>query len=112
MASSMTTWPTGTDLGDWISSPVSDDSVAKFDAIVAAATGVARGYCDSSLLPDNPALCPSEVHTAILIEAARINTRPDNASGVISFGDFASSVQRMDPDVQRLLIRYRVSPSP
>lgn len=112
MPSSLTTWPTGDDLADWIDSPVSSTSTARFDSIVAAATDVVRGHCDPDKLPDNVAQCPESVRTAILIEAARIHTRTQNATGVISFGEFAVRVNRFDPDVERLLINYRVSPSP
>lgn len=108
----MTTWPDGEDLGDWIGASVSPSSTARFDSIVAAATGLIRGYCDPALLPDNAGICPAEIRTAILIEAARIHTRTQNVTGVISFGEYALRVNRFDPDVERLLVRYRVSPSP
>lgn len=104
-------WPAGEDLADWIDSPLSPNSVARFDAIVAAATDVVRGHCDPDKLPDD-GTCPTSVRTAILIEAARIHTRTQNQAGVVSFGDFAVRVNKFDPDVERLLINYRVSASP
>lgn len=110
MSSSMTTWPDGGDLADWISSPKSAALRAKFDGLVAAATGEIRGLCDPSLLPDNAGICPAEVRTAILVEAAWLSTLPDNANGMVSFGDFATVTR--NPKVDRLLIRYRMSPSP
>jgi len=47
--------------------------------------------------------CPSYVRQAILIRAAAIYVRRDSANGTISFGEFATSVRAMDPDVMDLL---------
>jgi hypothetical protein len=44
---------------------------------------------------------PSEVHTATLIQAARIYKRRGSPEGVASFGDFGPvAVSRLDPDIE------------
>ena len=44
---------------------------------------------------------PSEVHTAALIQAARIVKRRGSPEGVANFGDFGTVfVSRLDPDIE------------
>ena len=50
---------------------------------------------------------PSEVHTAALIQAARIYKRRGSPEGVANFGDFGPViVSRIDPDIEANLSPY------
>ncbi len=114
----MAAWPNDQDLLAWIRSesvaPSSEEIVSDcFDA----ANELLRERIDTEMfnavaakagvdVDDEQALaawCPSYVRQAILIRAASILTRRDSANGTISFGEFATRVAKMDPDVDELM---------
>ena len=50
---------------------------------------------------------PSEVHTAALIQAARLYKRRGSPEGVANFGDFGPViVSRLDPDIEAAISPY------
>lgn len=115
----MARWPEGFDLADWISvGPVSDERKALYDAIVEAVTDVVWGDLDPAKMPDQTdqtapeERCPSSVHLAVLILAARVDTRRQSTNGVIASGELFARVGADDPDYRRLIKRYAVSAEP
>lgn len=117
-------WPTDADLFEWLrqesvsefSKSVVTDSFRTADQLIrnrlnvcllkvrAAEVGIETdpdeaGYDEAVL----EAWCPAYVRQAILIRAAKIYTRRDSTNGTIKFGEFASTVSKMDPDVDELL---------
>lgn len=118
------TWPTHVDLEQWLrfesvttaNGPVVKQSFHaadqlirdRIDPVLLAAKAARAGIVTD---PDDDdydaavveAFCPSYVRQAILIRAAAIYSRRDSANGAISFGEFATRVKAMDPDVDELL---------
>lgn len=121
-------WPTVADLEQWLrnesvtasSTEVVADAFRSADQLIraelstdlltakAADAGIitdpdAVGYVEATL----HAWCPAYVRQAILIRAASIYSRRDSTNGTISFGEFATRVAKMDPDVANLLSPVR-----
>ena len=117
-------WPTADDLRSWLrSEQVTETSPEMLALSFDAASELIRDRIDSVLLTAKAekagvivddtdplfdqvtldAYCPSYVRQAILIRAASIYVRRDSANGTISFGEFATSVRSLDPDVESLL---------
>jgi hypothetical protein len=108
----MADWPEAADLIAWLGDAnLSSDSEAKFPEVLEAVTEQIVDMLDPDLLPDDDS-CPPSIRQAILIEAARIWTRSAAANGVIAVGDMAMRVNRFDPDVSRLIYKYRPYPEP
>jgi hypothetical protein len=118
----MAEWPELDDLRQWIRdesvSPTSESAVAlsfqaadelirdRLDDTAMLAKATAAGV-DVDTPATLAAWCPSYVRQAILIRAAALYTRRDSANGQISFGEFASRVSKMDPDVDELIAPVR-----
>lgn len=82
----------------WSSIVANDDAtVAALNEAVATANGLIARRC-----VDFPSgVWPPEVHTAALIQAARIYKRRGSPEGVANFGDFGPVVvARLDPDIE------------
>ena len=117
-------WPEAEDLLEWLrtegvkpsAGEVVTDAFRSADQIIrsridvdqltarAAEVGIetdpdVAGYDEAVL----HAWCPAYVRQAILIRAAAIYSRRDSTNGTISFGEFATRVAKMDPDVDDLL---------
>ncbi len=111
----MAAWPTGDDLKNWIASTtISSDRLAMFDDIVAATIDVVWGDLDFSKMPDQagPSPCPPGVRLAVLVLAARVDSRRQSTNGVIASGELFLRVNYDDPDYRRLIARYAVSAEP
>ena len=117
-------WPTADDLRAWMRSErVEESNPEMIDLSFASADELLRYRIDrdefnyraemAGIVTDPTAdgfdaavygaWCPSYVHHAILIRAASLYVRRDSANGTISFGEFATSVRKMDPDVDDLM---------
>lgn len=107
-------WPTGADLIGWVGQPVSAGRESLYDTIVGAAIDVVMGDLDMAKMPDQTSLnpCPESVRMAVLILAARIDSRRQSTNGVIAAGDLFVRVSRDDPDYRNLIARYAVSAEP
>ena len=115
----MAKWPTGDDLGEWTgltSNGVSPTRRDLYGPIVEATIDAVWADLDPVKMPpqDGPEdeRCPSGVRMAVLILAARIDTRRQSANGIISAGELFARVSRDDPDYARLIHRYAVSAEP
>lgn len=114
----MPAWPTGSDLETWIGNqtPISPPRREQFSAIVGAVIDVVWGDLDEAKMPDQAGpeaeRCPAGVRIAVLILAARIDSRRQSANGVIATGELFVRVGADDPDYRRLIARYAVSASP
>ena len=107
-------WPTGDDLKNWIGGTISDDRVAMFDDIVGATIDVVWGDLDPDKMPDQTSAkpCPPGVRMAVLVLAARVDSRRQSTNGVIASGELFLRVNYDDPDYRRLIARYAVSAEP
>lgn len=112
----MAAWPTGADLSAWLTGKTSPDRQVLYDEIVEGVTDVVWGDLDASLMPDQTLpedqRCPGSVRMAVLILAARVDSRRQSTNGVITAGDLFVRVGRDDPDYARLIARYAVSAEP
>lgn len=113
----MANWPNGADLAEWISvGPISPAREALYDTIVEAVIDVVWGDLDPAKMPDQTLAldqrCPSSVNLAVLILAARVDTRRQSTNGVIATGELFARVSADDPDYRRLIRRYAVSAEP
>lgn len=116
----MAAWPTGSDLTEWLrlsTASVSDEREALFDMIVGATVDAVWADLDPSKMPDQSdpdamKRCPDGVRLAVIILAARIDSRRQSANGVIASGELFARVSRDDPDYARLIHRYAVSAEP
>lgn len=114
----MAEWPTVTDVAKWIRQEGgSVESQTALDEAFEAADELVRDRISAAAILDKAtaagidvdtpetiaAWCPSYVRLAIIIRSAALFTRKDSANGTIAYGEFATKVARMDPDVDELL---------
>lgn len=109
----MATWPTKDDLERWLGEDqLSAAAKDQTEGVVAAASSKVLAAIDADKLPADPLDCPDAVRTAILITAAGLLVRRDAPNGIVSFGETAMRVNRLDPDVAGLLHEFRVDADP
>ena len=115
----MAHWPTAADLIAWghfadLGLNASDGNVV---ASVAAANELVRNMLDDRLLPPQPgstpepdpeSVCPPSVHSAVLIQAARIYARRDSPVGTTGTDEILLQIRKLDPDVEVLIEAYRL----
>jgi hypothetical protein len=93
----MATEITSDELRAW-SGIIASDSAT--DAAIDEAVNSANSLIDRRVI-SFPSGWPSEIHTAALIQAARIFKRRGSPEGVANFGDFGPViVSRLDPDIE------------
>ena len=113
----MAAWPKGSDLRAWVAGQtISTDRLAMFDDIVAAVTEVVWGDLDPDKMPDQEGAeatrCPAGVRLAVLVLAARVDSRRQSTNGVIASGELLLRVGADDPDYRKLIAKYAVSAEP
>lgn len=114
----MVAWPDGQALAEWVSP--GQVSVARrdlFEVIVEATIDTMWHDLDPGKMPDQDdpepsKRCPASVALAVLILAARIETRRQSTNGVVASGELFFRVSRDDPDYWKLIRRYAVSAEP
>jgi hypothetical protein len=105
----VTTWPDGQALLEWVGpDTLSDSSAALADELVADATDAVLDRIDTDKLPADPEECPRAIRRAIILEAARLLLRRGSAHGMVSFGEFALRLGAVDVDIERLLRPWRL----
>lgn len=104
----------GNDLRAWLGtgavSAITDAEL--IDELIADASATIYESIDTLKLPVNPDLCPMTIFRAIILEAARLLYRRQSPHGAAAFGEVAIRLRNVDVDVERLLRKYRVDPSP
>ncbi len=111
----MADWPTGDDVREWMGDEQVRDSTVTdqiLDDVAAAATEALLELIEPTALPAPvpPAIvgsCPPAIRLAIRILASKLWIRKDSPGGVIAFQEFAIRVNQFDPDVDRLIAKYR-----
>ena len=110
--------PTVSDLVGWLKlqSTPDDPTLAVYQEALDAAIEDIESRCDNTFVlatgdgdMKDPANYPQKMRTAVLINASRINKRPGSPEGVAGMSDLGVVVKimGMDPDVERLIRRYR-----
>lgn len=106
----MAAWPTVEDLAQWLPDNGGGSTVVLNEAFDAADEAV-RKRVDETLLTEAghafDGTAPPEVRLAILTLAARWFARRHSVNGVVSFGEFAANVTRVDADIERQISDYR-----
>lgn len=107
-----TVWPDEQAFINWLpdGTRLKPDVVSQLAELIADATASIVDRIDVAKLPDNDSDCPRPIARAILLEAARLLTRRDSATGVIGQGEFAMRVANADVDVTKLLANWRIDP--
>jgi hypothetical protein len=109
----MAAWPTKADLESWLGDDhLSAAAKDQTQGCVDAARSKVLAAIDTDKLPTDVEDCPDAVRTAILITAAGLLVRRDAPNGIVSFGETAMRVNRLDPDVAGLLHEFRVDADP
>lgn len=109
----MATWPTKADLEAWLGDDQLSAKAKDQTALcVEAARSKVLAAIDTDKLPTDVNVCPDAVRAAILITAAGLLVRRDAPNGIVSFGETALRVNRLDPDVMGLLFEFRVDAEP
>ena len=111
---STTTWPDGNSLATWLggTDALSADGVAMLPELVDDATAIILDRVDSEKLPTDPLECPRPVARAIVLEAARLLSRRDSAHGIVSFGELAVRLAKVDADIEHALQYWGLDPEP
>ena len=92
---------TSDELRQW-SGIIATDSAT--NAAIDEAVNYANSYIQRRIIDSLALAWPAEVHSAALIQAARIVKRRGSPEGVASFGDFGPViVSRLDPDIEAAL---------
>jgi hypothetical protein len=111
----MADWPVIGDVETWLSGQsVSASSVAdRLPFAFAAALEMVQDEVDVTLFPTYNAAAPTvydvphRLRLGVIMFTHKLLTRADSPSGVIGFAEFAIRVSQDDPDIAKLVGRYK-----